>query len=193
MTGRWPLVLCAVLVVLSTAYALYQLRPETALSSSSTASRPAERPAVPAASTTLAPADQTGTYGVVIGHNLFSPTRREVTAGGAAPSFTPPALHGVVFRDRNPIAYLEDPSTKRVADYRTGETVGGHVIRSIAEDHVVLARPEGLVTVRLHDSSRARAPEGAASPVAHQPPVPVAAGPQPGFSRPVDGRGKRDE
>jgi type II secretory pathway component PulC len=193
VTARWPLVLSAVLVVVSVAYAIDQLRRETAtVSSLSTASRARELSAVPAA-TTRALSHETANYSVVINRNLFSPTRKEVVASGVEPSPMMPALHGVVYRDKSSVAYLEDPSTKRVAGYHTGDSVAGNIIRSIAEDHVVLARPEGLVTVRLHDSARSRRPDGTASSVVHQPSVSDASGPQPGFSRPVDGRGKRDE
>src|SRR2546425_1533713 len=43
---------------------------------------------------------------------------------------------GVVLRDTNPIAYLEDPLTKRVAGYRIGDTIAGGRVEAITADHV---------------------------------------------------------
>jgi hypothetical protein len=77
-------------------------------------------------------------------------------------------LFGVVLRDGEPRAYLEDPTTKRVAGYRVGDAVGGGSVQAIAADHVVIARSGGTVDVQLRDPSRPR------------PAPPVAASGQPG-------------
>ncbi len=125
------------------------------------------RPAPPAAA---APATDPATarpapaaYGVIAARNLFSPTRTEspptgTAAAKGAPVLPKPNLFGVVIRDGASIAYLEDPTTKRVAGYRLGDAVAGGTVKSIDSDHVVLTRPDGPVDVRLHDPSKPRIP-----------------------------------
>jgi len=108
-------------------------------------------------------------YSVVATRSVFSPTRTETTTGnpGAAAGFAvvKPSMHGVVLRDTNPIAYLEDPLTKRVAGYRIGDSIAGGTVKTIAADRVVIARPDGEVDVRLHDPSKPRpAPPAPAAP-----------------------------
>jgi hypothetical protein len=112
-----------------------------------------------------------GAYAAVASRNLFSPTRTEAPvappAGARQAAAVPkPTLHGVVLRDGTPVAYLEDPTTKRVAGYRLGDSVAGGTVKAINADHVVLNRPEGAVDVRLRDPSKPRPP---APPVAGAP------------------------
>lgn len=112
-------------------------------------------------------------YTVVAARNVFSPTRTEATAaapgGGPALAVVRLNLHGVVLRDTNPIAYLEDPLTKRVAGYRVGDQIAGGTLKTIAADRVVIARPEGTVDVRLRDPLKPR-------PASPAPAAPVAPG-----------------
>jgi len=131
-----------------------------------------------------------GSFGVVASRNLFSPTRTEappaaVAAAGAAPAvpIAKPNLYGVVLRENTPIAYLEDPSTKRVAGYRQGDTVAGGTVQLIAADHVILTRPEGRVEVRLSDPSKPRPPAPVAPGQPGAVPVPGAVVP-PGMATP---------
>jgi|GEM_PF-1326963 len=159
-----------------------------------------QAPASPAAPEVAASAQEVpatpGAYGIIASRNLFSPTRSDApasasTGGGAAVAQVPrPNLYGVVLRDGAPIAYLEDPVTKRVAGYRIGDAVAGGTLKSIDADRVVLARPEGNVDVRLHDPTRPRpaVPQaqpqpaaGAAQPQAPQVPglIPPVSPPQP--------------
>ena len=103
-----------------------------------------------------------GQYTVVATRNLFSPTRSEapvtpLAAPPPAPVLPKPNLFGVVLQEGTPIAYLEDPVTKRVARYRVGDSVAGGTVQAIGSDTVMLARPEGQVTVRLHDPTRPKA------------------------------------
>ena len=112
-------------------------------------------------------------YSGIADKNLFSPTRTErgpepaptVTPGRVMP--TPPQppppppppkpfLNGVVVLDTGAIAYLEDPTTKKVAAYRVGDAIAGGTIESIAHDHVVLNRPSGRLEVRLRDPAKPR-------------------------------------
>jgi hypothetical protein len=127
------------------------------------------------------PATPPGGFAVVASKNLFSPTRTEGPAPGvqarAAMNLPKPTLHGVVLRDGTPIAYLEDPATKRVAGYRLGDVIGGGTLKTIAADHVILTRPEGPVDVRLRDPAKPRPAAGPPSGVV--PGVP-SVGPGPG-------------
>src|SRR4029450_2787110 len=93
---------------------------------------------------------------------LFSPTRTETPgtglAGGPTMNIVKPNLHGVVLRDGAPIAYLEGPLTKRIAGYRSGDPIAGGTVQTISADAVVIARPDGVVDVRLRDPSKTRPP-----------------------------------
>ena len=143
--------------------------------------RPAAAPA-----TSPTPAEEPrpgglGAYTSVATRNLFSPTRSEApsmaTTGPALSPAVKPSLFGVVLRDGAPIAYLEDPATKRVAGYRVGDTVAGGTVQTISGDTVVIARPDGNLDVRLRDPARPRPAPVPAAAVA--PGVP---GVQPGAS-----------
>ena len=87
------------------------------------------RPSAPAPSAAPAPPPrpEAGAYGVVASRNLFSPTRSDTQVvardGGMAVPVVKPILHGVVLREDAPVAYLEDPSIKRVAGYRVGDSI----------------------------------------------------------------------
>ena len=98
-------------------------------------------------------------YNVVASRNLFSPTRTEAPSSGviAATPVVRPNLFGVVVRDSGSIAYLEDPTTKRVAGYRVGDRILGGTVQSIKVDAVTIDAPGGAMDVRLHDPGRPRA------------------------------------
>lgn len=152
----------------------------------------AARPRPVSAATAAAPADtprpSTGAYGVVTARNLFSPTRSEAPASSVAvntPALVKPNLFGVVLREGAPIAYLEDPATKRVAGYRVGDSIVGGTVQKISADSVVITRPDGPVDVRLRDPSRPRP----VAPVVQAPGAPgvppVAGGSLPGVIPPA--------
>jgi len=154
------------------------------------AARP--RASAPAAAATRAaePPPNPGAYNVIAVRNLFSPTRTEAppptTQAAGAARLPKPVLFGIVLRDGQPIAYLEDPTTKRVAGYRVGDSVVGGTLQRIAADSVVVNRPEGAVDVRLHDPSKPRpaavvAPPPPAAPTGSTPPT---ASPYPGAVTP---------
>lgn len=149
-----------------------------------------------------APRQPPGAYASVAARNLFSPTRTESPPTATAAATTPapvvkPNLYGVVLRDGAPLAYLEDPTTKRVAGYQVGDSVAGGTVQAISADGVVIARPEGNMEVRLRDPGKPRlaAPPAtaavpAAQPVAGPPVlpgvIPPAAG-APGVAGPSQG------
>ena len=106
-----------------------------------------------------APRNQAGAYASVAARNVFSPTRSETpptaTSAPTAP-LVKPNLFGIVLRDGAPIAYLEDPTTKRVAGYRVGDAMAGGTVQTISADSVVIARPDGNLDVRLRDPGKPR-------------------------------------
>jgi hypothetical protein len=171
----------AALAVVSVGYIVRELRTPVL----ERARRPA--PAAPPAAAppaSLSSETPSGGYAVVASRNLFSPTRSEAPAtpvGAAAPQVPKPNLYGIILRDGAPVAYLEDPTTKRVAGYRLGDAVAGGTVKQIGADHVVLNRPEGDVNVRLRDPSKPK--PAAPVPAAGTPGAP----PQPGAIPPRTG------
>ncbi len=120
--------------------------------------RPGAPAGVPALAAPTAAEPAPGNWTVIANRNLFSPSRSEAptaTVPGVQLANLPkPFLYGIVLKNGAPIAYLEDPVTKRVSAYRVGDTVAGATLTSIARDHVVLARPEGMLDVRLRDPNK---------------------------------------
>ncbi|HXD96568.1 MAG TPA: hypothetical protein VN646_08500 [Candidatus Acidoferrum sp.] len=155
-------------------------------------SRPRPTPAPTAREET--PRNQAGAYTSVAARNLFSPTRTESppSAIAAASPAVKPNLFGIVLRDGAPIAYLEDPNTKRVAGYRVGDAVAGGTVQTISADSVVINRVDGNMDVRLRDPGKPRtAPgpaiagmPGAAQPVAGGQVLPGVIPPAPGTVAP---------
>jgi hypothetical protein len=133
-------------------------------------------------------------YSMIANRNLFSPTRSETPGtgpvGGPTINIVKPNLHGVVLREGAPIAYLEDPLTKRIAGYRIGDPIAGGTVQTISADAVVIARPDGVVDVRLRDPSKPRPPAPAAGgqpqPTVQGQPIPGVQGlpPVPGAVQP---------
>jgi hypothetical protein len=191
MSKRLPLVI-VLLVGVSLAFAaliakeltrvprVARPRPQPAASVSS-----APAAATPAAPTPAAP----GNNAVVASRNLFSPTRTEAPVAPVAatpppaPVLPKPNLFGVVLQDSTPIAYLEDPVTKRVARYRVGDSVAGGTVQAIGPDTVMLARPEGPVTVRLHDPTRPKPAMPAGTVPTPTPGMPTVTPPQGGAAQ----------
>jgi len=104
------------------------------------------------------------TYAAITTQNLFNPGRSEA-ARVAAVAGVKPVLHGIVIEGAKSRAFLEDPSIKRVAGYSVGDPVAGGKLEKIADDRVVISRPEGLVEVLLQDPAKPR-PASAAPPTA---------------------------
>ncbi len=142
-----------------------------------------------------APRSQPGAYASVAARNLFSPTRTETPPTAAAATAAPavkPNLFGIVLRDGAPIAYLEDPATKRVAGYRVGDAMAGGTVQTISADSVVIARPDGNMDVRLRDPGKPRsAPQPATAGLPGMPGAQPVVGPTllPGVIPPAGARG----
>src|SRR5215472_17220031 len=90
--------------------------------------------------------------------NLFDPQRMSGAprAGEATMPSTDLVLQGVVVEGGRGRAFLEEPSTKRVAAFSVGDSVPGGVIEKISDDRVVIAGPGGLREVLLRDPSKPR-------------------------------------
>jgi hypothetical protein len=145
---------------------------------SAVAPRPLTAPAPPAVPAAADPGPDT--YAVIAAQNLFNPARSE-TATAAAVAVVKPILHGVVIQAGASRAFLEDPTAKRVSGYSVGDTIGGGKIQKIADDRVLIARPEGMVEVLLQDPSKPRpAPSAGPGVIAGQgqpvPGMPIAPG-----------------
>jgi hypothetical protein len=112
-----------------------------------------------------APRPPVSAYNVVAARNLFSPTRTEAPSGTllANTPLVKPNLFGVVVRESGSIAYLEDPTTKRVAGYRVGDRILGGTVQTIKADVVTIDAPGGPLDVRLHDPGKPRATPAAVS------------------------------
>lgn len=111
-------------------------------------------------------------YGVVATRNLFNANRSEVVAEAPLTPSAKPVLHGVVINEGVRVAYLEDPVTKRVFGYKTGDAVAGGQLEAIEEDRVVIKRPEGLLEVKLKDPNKPKPVVRAPTPPAGVAPVP---------------------
>lgn len=158
---------------------------------------PPSAPAVPQASVATKsepapPRPPLAAYGAVATRNLFNPNRTEAVAGPAPlPPAARPVLHGVVINAETRLAYIEDPTTKQVFGYKTGDTVAGGQLERIEDDRVVIKRPEGLLEVKLKDPNKPKPlvspPLRPGVPPAVQPPrsvAPIAPGIRPGIPRP---------
>ncbi len=136
-------------------------------------------------------------YSVVATKNLFNPNRSEVVEGASLGPAAKPVLYGVVIDRGTRLAYIEDPATKRVFGYKTGDAVAGGQLEQIEEDRVVIKRPEGPLEVKLRDPSKpkpvasAPKPPQAVAPRAGVQPVSPIAPPVPAFPSPAPPRNPR--
>lgn len=147
------------------------------------------RPTPPAPALAETPPPPPGGYASVAARNLFSPTRTESPPAPtlASSPAVKPNLFGVVLREGAPIAYLEDPNTKRVAGYRVGDAVAGGTVQTINSEGVVINRADGNMDVRLRDPSKPRPTPVALPPGAGQGAQPGVVGQIPGVIPPAGG------
>jgi hypothetical protein len=117
-------------------------------------------PAPPPPAATAAPQNP-AEYAIIADQNLFNPARSEKAT--VAVAVVKPILHGIVIEGTKSRAFLEDPTMKRVGGYSVGDAVSGGTLQKIADDRVVIARPEGLVEVMLQDPSKPKPPPVAAA------------------------------
>jgi hypothetical protein len=130
---------------------------------------------------------------IITAQNLFNPARSEKAT--VAVAVVKPILNGIVIEGTKSRAFLEDPTMKRVGGYSVGDTVSGGTLQKIADDRVVIARPEGLVEVMLRDPSKPKPPQVAATapPVTAvpraAPPEGIPSGPAVTVPPPTSGQG----
>ncbi|MBI4589628.1 MAG: hypothetical protein HY725_12390 [Candidatus Rokubacteria bacterium] len=130
---------------------------------------------LPPTEETPRPPASLATYDAVAARNLFNPSRSETTTVTAAAPAAKLYLHGIVLTDGSPMAFLEDPATKKVFGYKPGDAVAGGQLERIAADRVVIRRGEATFEVLLRDPAKPK--PVAAAPAAPRPGVP---GLQPG-------------
>lgn len=116
-------------------------------------------------------------HDTIAGRNLFSASRSEMAAAATAPAGPKPLLHGVLLDGEKSRAYLDDPVAKRVFGYAVGDTIGGGRLEQIADDRVVIRRPEGAIEVMLQDPAKPRQAAGQPAVPRPAPPPPAAAQP----------------
>ncbi len=135
-------------------------------------------------------------YNVVATRNLFNPSRSEaVTQTESLAQASKPVLYGVLINGDTRLAYLEDPATKRVVAYKTGDALAGGQLERIETDRVVIKRAEGPLQIMLKDPHKPKPtvseptpPPGTASPAAFPPSGSIGLTPPPpqgwgGYSR----------
>jgi hypothetical protein len=116
-------------------------------------------------------------YDLIAARNLFNPSRSEAGTAVGAP-VSKPLLYGIVLKDGAPEAFLEDPVTKKVLAYRTGDQVAGGRLERIETDRVVIRRGEGTFEVLLRDPQKAKAVATAQPAAPGLQPPPPGAGPK---------------
>jgi hypothetical protein len=128
--------------------------------------------------------EQLETWNVIVAKNLFNESRKERAAMAAVRAtvapLPKPILHGVVVDGPWSLAYLEDPTSKRVVGYRVGDTVAGGRLVQITREGVGIQRADGQVDVLLKDPSKpAPSPERAGGQVEERPASAPGPAPQP--------------
>ena len=107
-------------------------------------------------------------YGGIAARNLFNPDRSATgrsDAGSGDQAFaTKPVLYGVVIGEETRVAYLEDPSTKRIFGYKVGDVVAGGQLEQIETDRVVIKRVDERLEIMLHGSNKPRSTVDASMP-----------------------------
>ncbi len=103
---------------------------------------------------------------LIAARNLFHPDRaqpKNSDALAALPPTTNLMLYGVVWSEENPIAYVEDPSTKKIFGYKRGDAMAGGYVDRIEPDRIVIQRTGGPVEILLRAPNKPR-PVAAATP-----------------------------
>jgi hypothetical protein len=132
------------------------------------------------------------TYELIAARNPFHPDRAQSKQSDALAGLPPATnlmLYGVVWNEDNPLAYVEDPSTKKIFGYKRGDAMAGGYVDRIEPDRIVIQRTGGPVEILLRSPNKPR-PVAAAAPApeaatALSPPQPASPSPgiPPGISR----------
>jgi hypothetical protein len=179
--SRRLLILNVVLAIVSVVFAAGIVRTLVVRRAPPAPTAPPAATAPPPAAASVSVEPDLSRYAVIAARNIFNPGRSE-RAEAAAPAARL-ILHGVVIDGTKSRAFLEDPAAKRVAGYSVGDMIGGGRIQQIADDKVVIERPEGLLEVLLQDPSKPRATTVSAAP-GQQPPAAAGAPAPPSLPTP---------
>ncbi len=99
-------------------------------------------------------------YELIPARNLFHPDRAQPKRSDALVAVPPAAslmLYGLVWSEDSPLAYLEDPTTKKIFGYKTGDAMAGGYVERIELDRVVIRRTDGPLEVMLRAPNKPRA------------------------------------
>ena len=121
----------------------------------------------PSASPALADSRRSpASHDLIPARNLFHPDRaqpKRSDALGALPVAPALLLYGVVWSEDNPLAYIEDPASKKIFGYKKGDAMAGGFIERIELDRIVIQRTGGPVEILLRAPNKPR-PVAAAAP-----------------------------
>ena len=91
----------------------------------------------------------------IVRGNVFDPHRLERSSPATSvPTSSALVLQGVVVDGALGRAFLEEPTTRRVAGFSVGDVVAGGAIQRIADDRVIIATSTGLMEILLRDPSK---------------------------------------
>ena len=120
-------------------------------------------------------------YDLIATRSLFHPDRALPKRSDALIALPPAAnlmLYGVVWSEDSPLAYLEDPASKKIFGYKTGDPMAGGYVERIELDRIVIRRTDGPFEIMLRAPNKPRPVVSGALPVdttaAAVPPAPPA-------------------
>ena len=137
-------------------------------------------------------------YAVVAEKNLFHPDRiipaKKEELAVPRPEFV---LYGTLITDHVSIAYISDSKMQRTTPGRgqrqtglkIGETMSGYTLKEVLHDHVVMARSDDRIEVKVigHDNKKKRGAPETAAPATIQAQMPMT--PAPSVGTPVGAPG----
>ncbi|OLB99532.1 MAG: hypothetical protein AUH30_05040 [Candidatus Rokubacteria bacterium 13_1_40CM_68_15] len=107
-------------------------------------------------------------YDLIAARSLFHPDRAVPKRSDALLALPPAAnlmLYGVVWSEDNPLAYLEDPASKKIFGYKTGDPMAGGYVERIETDRIVIRRTDGPLEIMLRAPNKPRPVVSGALPV----------------------------
>ena len=131
-------------------------------------------------------------YDLIAARSLFHPDRALPKRSDALIALPPAAnlmLYGVVWREDNPLAYVEDPATKKIFGYKTGDAMAGGYVERIELDRIVIRRTDGPFEIMLRAPNKPRPvvsgtpPTETTATLSPSQPAPSADGVSPGIPR----------
>jgi len=115
-----------------------------------------------------AASSRTSAVDLIAARSLFHPDRALPKRSDALIGLPPTAnlmLYGVVWREDNPLAYVEDPASKKIFGYKTGDPMAGGYVERIEMDRIVIRRTDGPFEIMLRAPNKPRPVVSGALPV----------------------------